>query len=211
MREELLPTPRLVKKAKVKKPKASPLLTVNNTLSSRQARVAPSSSLPPSSPPPPSSLPIATSPTRQIPLPTTTIFPNTVATVLAWIKEGDGPVDINVHSRADGRIRLADFKVDLGRQNCKQTNNLQVYRVGSRRWVRLPTNAPLLLNKPGEIIFIKYEHIKYPDGFVDYLQVEHGFGYEEEPEHDDAMDDPDSDLEMWISSPLDKKGKGRAF
>lgn len=94
-------------------------------------------------------------------------------------------------------------------------NNLEVYRIGSRRWIRLPIDTPLRLDHPGEMIFIKYANIKYPDGFIDRLRVEHGFGYE--PEVDESSDEYNSDdasgsdLGTWVSTPLDRKGKGRAF
>lgn len=97
-------------------------------------------------------------------------------------------------------------------------NNLEVYRISSRRWIHLPTNTPIRLDQPGEMIFIKYAHIKYPDGFIDRLHIEHGFGYE--PEGDESSDKEQqndngdasgSDIGTWVSTLLDRKGKGRAF
>jgi hypothetical protein len=183
IRKELLP-------AKRSTPTSLSLLLVTRSLtrhrnasSSQLPAGAPPSTLPPSSPPPLSSLPVATSPAAYIPMPKA-IFPNTAATVLAWIKDGTPPIDVIVHSRVDGRIRLSDFKVDLGR---------------------------------GQMFFIKYAHVKYLNGFVARLCVEHGFGHKPEEEsnnrdeQNNSGDESASDLGYWTPSLLDRKGKGCAF
>jgi hypothetical protein len=67
------------------------------------------------------------------------------------------------------------------------------------------------------MLFIKYVHVKYLDGFVACLRVEHGFGYEleEESNNQDKQNNSGnksaSDLGYWTPSPLDRKGKGHAF
>jgi hypothetical protein len=156
------------------------------------------------------------SPAAYIPMPKA-IFPNTAATVLAWIKDSTPPIDVIVHSRVDGYIRLSDFKVDLGRQNCEQMNPLKVYQIDFRCWIPLPTDTPLHLEQPGQMFFIKYAHVKYLDGFVAHLCVEHGFSYEPEEESNNRDEQNNSgnksasDLGYWTPSLLDRKGKGCAF
>jgi hypothetical protein len=115
------------------------------------------------------------------------MLPNTPATLISWTKvdiftffsvvqssydlvqDGEAQVDIVVISGADGRVRLKDYKVELGQYGFEQMNALQLYDADTYEWVDIRWNFPLPVYVVGQLIAVKYKAVTQVMGLNDLV------------------------------------------
>ena len=115
------------------------------------------------------------------------MLPNTPATLIGWTKvdiltffsvvqssydlvqDGEAQVDIVVISGADGRVRLKDYKVELGQYGFEQMNALQLYDADTYEWVDIRWNFPLPVYVIGQLIAVKYKAVTQVMGLNDLV------------------------------------------
>jgi hypothetical protein len=117
-----------------------------------------------------------------------------------FLQEKTGHDSIIISSQDDGRFRLEDYKIELGKIGL-ETGKLEFYQRQSREWIPISRRMPIPVRTLGELIFIKHESVVSPRGLSEILVLDG-----DEPTRPEVLV-ISSDEDEPPSSPCDRKAK----
>lgn len=131
------------------------------------------------------------------------------------VQDGEEPWTIQVHSQADGRVRLCIYKIEVG-QIGLDGGAIMAYHRLSKNWIPITHNSPLPVHYRGQFIFMKHEDVIATRSLTEMLLWDdgEGSGFVEIFKNDNEIVEisSDDDEDTYSSpSPMSQKGKGRAF
>lgn len=78
-------------------------------------------------------------------------------------------VETTIYPRADFRVRLSDFKVELGTRGLEQTMPVEVYHSVEQQWKKAKWNTPLPVETPGQALLVRFAGVMHLEGFDEFL------------------------------------------
>ncbi|PPQ69418.1 hypothetical protein CVT26_002456 [Gymnopilus dilepis] len=86
--------------------------------------------------------------------------------VLQIWKENFMPsIEVTLYSRQDSRVRLADYKVELGVHGFELGSSLEVYHWACRQWLPSRWDTPHLVAHPGQFLFARIKGVHHLERF----------------------------------------------
>ncbi|RDB19695.1 hypothetical protein Hypma_013216 [Hypsizygus marmoreus] len=140
-----------------------------------------------------------------------TLSPNTGATLIFWKSNGQPPLSAAVTSGNDGRIRLSEWPVELGKHDIERGSCIEWFDEHSREWKQINWTSPLSVYETGQLVLVRNTGV---DDLMDFHMTLSLCSYSDEGNAEvtgaEGDDEDQFSDDFWFSSPLDRKGKGHA-
>ncbi|PPQ81726.1 hypothetical protein CVT26_007833 [Gymnopilus dilepis] len=82
-----------------------------------------------------------------------------------WHHDFRPAAELTLYPRSDSRLRLSDFKVELGAREIEQVASLEVFHFRDNTWASARWDTPHLIEYAGQILCARYFGVDNVDGF----------------------------------------------